>query len=47
MKRRIVSLLALTTMTATMFAGCGGAASNDAEPATDTAATETEATEAE
>ncbi|CBK73467.1 carbohydrate ABC transporter substrate-binding protein, CUT1 family (TC 3.A.1.1.-) [Butyrivibrio fibrisolvens 16/4] len=46
MKRRIVSLLALTTMTATMFAGCGGAASNDAEPATDTAATETEATEA-
>ncbi|SHI71966.1 ABC transporter substrate-binding protein [Pseudobutyrivibrio xylanivorans] len=46
MKKRIVSLLVLATMTATMFAGCGGSDSANTEAPADTAATETEATEA-
>ena len=41
MKKRIVSLLVLATMTATMFAGCGGSDSATTEAPADSAATET------
>ncbi len=40
MRRRLVSLLALTTMTAAMFAGCGGAESTDSSADTTPATTE-------
>ena len=42
MKKRIVSLLVLATMTATMFAGCGGSDAATEAPADSAAATETE-----
>ncbi|MDC7279048.1 ABC transporter substrate-binding protein [Pseudobutyrivibrio xylanivorans] len=41
MKKRIVSLLVLATMTATMFAGCGGSDSANTEAPADSAAAET------
>ena len=44
MKKRLVSLLAMATMTATMFAACGSSDTASTEtPATDGAATETTA----
>ncbi len=45
MKRRIVSLLAIATMTATMFAGCGSSAPATTGDATSDAGTTTEATD--
>lgn len=49
MKKRLVSLLALATMTATMFAGCGSSdtASTETAPAADGTATESTETAAE
>lgn len=44
MKKRLVSLLAIATMTASMFAACGSAATDDSA-ATDTATTDAAATE--
>ena len=35
MKKRIVSLLALTTMTAPMFAGCGSSITTATDPTAD------------